>query len=436
MSGTILIAYGSKHGSTQEVAHAVAEELQEHGLDVETLPAREVDDLRPYAAVVVGGSIYMGRWHADALDLLKRHKYALEPLPRRRLRHGPEDARAARRRAARWRSSDRSLAKRPRGRAGRRRRSSAASSTRARSASRSAACRRATPATGRRSGPGPRVSPCFSTTGNPHRIRGISAASFSRRPDERRRLARKLVPQRSELERKRLGRDGKEFEMRKVFEIGGIVAAAVLVAFGIASIVMGINGRSTVRDSLKLEQIVGSPDMTPAAIKAEAQAGRPAGQRSTLPTMDVAGKPINTGARARAFASYMRIHTLEATGNLTYSQMGRFIAKPGTPAKFTDGHGGTSIDTYAAHRPEDAAARRQRAPQPLGHRDGADHGAQHELHGRAALALRHRRRLRAPARRDRLRDPRDRRRAPQPGHARSPSPTGRRSPPRTVVPTA
>ena len=65
--------------------------------------------------------------------------------------------------------------------------------------------------------------------------------------------------------------------MRKLFEIGGIVAAAVLVAFGIASIVMGMNGRSTVRDSLKLEQIVGSPDMTPAAIKAEAQkAGLPA----------------------------------------------------------------------------------------------------------------------------------------------------------------
>ena len=62
--------------------------------------------------------------------------------------------------------------------------------------------------------------------------------------------------------------------MRKVLEISGIVAAAVLVAFGVASIVMGVNGRSTVRDSLKLEQIVGSPDMTPAAIKAEAkQAG-------------------------------------------------------------------------------------------------------------------------------------------------------------------
>jgi hypothetical protein len=143
----------------------------------------------------------------------------------------------------------------------------------------------------------------------------------------------------------------KEFEMRRSFEIGGVVAAAILVAFGIASIVMGVNGRSTVSDSLKLEQIVGSPDMTPAAIKAEAQkAGLPASVK--LPTVDVAGKQINSGARARAFASYMRIHTLEATGNLTYSQMGRFAAKPGTPAKFTDGHGATSDEKYALTDPK------------------------------------------------------------------------------------
>jgi hypothetical protein len=31
--------------------------------------------------------------------------------------------------------------------------------------------------------------------------------------------------------------------------------------------VVGVNGRDTVQSSLKQEQIVGSPDMTPAAIK-------------------------------------------------------------------------------------------------------------------------------------------------------------------------
>ncbi len=38
--------------------------------------------------------------------------------------------------------------------------------------------------------------------------------------------------------------------MRKAFELGGVLAAAVLIAFGIAAIVMGVNGRSTVNNSL------------------------------------------------------------------------------------------------------------------------------------------------------------------------------------------
>ena len=116
--------------------------------------------------------------------------------------------------------------------------------------------------------------------------------------------------------------------MRKFFEIGGVIAAIVLIAFGIGALVLGVNGRSTVRDSLKLEQIVGSDDMTPALIAADAKkAGLPDSLKT--PTVDIAGKPIDTGDRARAFASYIRIHTLEATGGLTYAQMGRFATADG-----------------------------------------------------------------------------------------------------------
>jgi hypothetical protein len=116
--------------------------------------------------------------------------------------------------------------------------------------------------------------------------------------------------------------------MRKVFEIGGVVAACVLICFGIATIVMGFNGRATVRDSLKQEQIVGTPDMTPAAIAAAAkEAGLPAS--IDLPTVAVADEPITTGAKARAFASYMRIHALEATGGQTYAQMPRYATDDG-----------------------------------------------------------------------------------------------------------
>jgi F0F1-type ATP synthase membrane subunit c/vacuolar-type H+-ATPase subunit K len=138
--------------------------------------------------------------------------------------------------------------------------------------------------------------------------------------------------------------------MRKLFEIGGLVAAAVLIAFGVTAIVMGVNGRNTVRDSLKLEQIVGSPDMTPSAIAAEAKkAGLPAS--ISLPTTDIAGKPIDTGARARAFASYMRIHTLEATGGVPYAQMPRFATADGK------GTNDATAALQANGRPVDNAAR-------------------------------------------------------------------------------
>jgi hypothetical protein len=140
--------------------------------------------------------------------------------------------------------------------------------------------------------------------------------------------------------------------MRKLFEIGGLVAAVVLIVFGAAAIAMGANGRATVNKSLQNEYIVGSSDMTPTAIKAEAKQAGIYSAVTDWPTKSVANQKINTGDKARAFAGYMRIHALEASGGLTYAQMGRFLAKPGTPVKFTDGQGGTSIGKYAALDPK------------------------------------------------------------------------------------
>jgi hypothetical protein len=140
--------------------------------------------------------------------------------------------------------------------------------------------------------------------------------------------------------------------MRKFFEFGGVVAAAVLIAFGITAIAMGVGGRGTVSHSLKQEKIVGSPDMTPAAITAEAKKAGLNVASLDIPSKSVANKPINSGDRARTFAGYMRIHALEASGGLTYAQMGRYVAKPGTPKQFTDGHGATSIDTWALLDPK------------------------------------------------------------------------------------
>jgi hypothetical protein len=111
--------------------------------------------------------------------------------------------------------------------------------------------------------------------------------------------------------------------MKRFWEMGGVIAGVLLVAFGIGAIVIGFTGRSEVRSNIQREAIVGSPDMTPSAIKSEAAK---AGLKNVdLPTCSVAGEAITTGSESKCFASYMRIHTLEATGGLTYSQMGRFL---------------------------------------------------------------------------------------------------------------
>jgi hypothetical protein len=156
--------------------------------------------------------------------------------------------------------------------------------------------------------------------------------------------------------------------MRRALEIGGVVAAVVLIALGVATLVLALDGRSTVNSSIEQEQITGTPDMTPEAIKPEveaiekAQAGLNAKYKAAgvpftptpveAPSCSVAGELVDDGDEARCFAQYMRIHALAATNGLVYSQMGRWVAKPGAPAKATDFNGGTSDPKWALTEPK------------------------------------------------------------------------------------
>jgi len=146
---------------------------------------------------------------------------------------------------------------------------------------------------------------------------------------------------------------------RRILEIGGIASGVIMVAFGIAAIYLGFDGRSTVQDNLANEFIVGSDDMTPAEINTEipdivasqekiAAAQKQAGVEPTeftpveAPDCSVAGEEIDNGTDARCFAEYLRVHALRSTSGLTYSQMGRYMAKPDAPPEETDFAGGTS----------------------------------------------------------------------------------------------
>lgn len=81
MSASVLVAYATRYGSTQEVAEAVAVTLRECGLAVDIQPMRDVRSLDQYRAVVLGAPLYMFHWHKDALHFLARHREALTARP-------------------------------------------------------------------------------------------------------------------------------------------------------------------------------------------------------------------------------------------------------------------------------------------------------------------------------------------------------------------
>jgi hypothetical protein len=122
-------------------------------------------------------------------------------------------------------------------------------------------------------------------------------------------------------------RSVKELAMNTLTRYGGIAASIILIAFGVGAVYSGVDGRAMVRDNLRAENIVGTPD-------------------SRIP-----GQTVDTGSEARAFADVMRAHTLEATKGQTYAELDRFLA---------DG-GGTTSDEKAAlmqgDRPVDNPAR-------------------------------------------------------------------------------
>jgi hypothetical protein len=115
--------------------------------------------------------------------------------------------------------------------------------------------------------------------------------------------------------------------MRRTLEIGGMIAGALLIAFGIGSVALSLQGKSTVETSLQQEKIVGSEDLNPDAIAAEAkQAGL---TDVDLPDCSVDGETIDTGSEAKCFAEYMRIHALEASGGKTYAELPRYATEDG-----------------------------------------------------------------------------------------------------------
>lgn len=109
---SILLAYATRFGSTQEVAEFVAASLREAGLQVNIQPMQEVKSPDRYNAVVLGAAIYNAKWHRDAHQFLSQHQDALMRRPVAIFTLGPLSSSEAAKRNSR-RQLDSELSKYP-----------------------------------------------------------------------------------------------------------------------------------------------------------------------------------------------------------------------------------------------------------------------------------------------------------------------------------
>lgn len=77
----ILMAVASRHGSTREIAEAVAKALRAYNLDVDLQDVRAVRDLKGYDALILGSAIYAGNWLPEAKQFAERNRAQLAQLP-------------------------------------------------------------------------------------------------------------------------------------------------------------------------------------------------------------------------------------------------------------------------------------------------------------------------------------------------------------------
>jgi menaquinone-dependent protoporphyrinogen oxidase len=77
----VLVTAATKYGATAEIAAAIAEVLDEHGLEATMLPPEQVERVDGYDAAVVGSAVYAGHWLKPARELVERHSAALADRP-------------------------------------------------------------------------------------------------------------------------------------------------------------------------------------------------------------------------------------------------------------------------------------------------------------------------------------------------------------------
>ncbi|MFF6961500.1 flavodoxin domain-containing protein [Streptomyces sp. NPDC008317] len=91
----VLVAYGTRNGSTAEIAEWIGEALRERGIAADVRAAGGVKDVGAYDAVILGAGVYAGRWQRDAVRLARRQRARLAHRPVWLFSSGPLDSSAA-----------------------------------------------------------------------------------------------------------------------------------------------------------------------------------------------------------------------------------------------------------------------------------------------------------------------------------------------------
>jgi menaquinone-dependent protoporphyrinogen oxidase len=81
MDKKILVTYATKYGATAGIAGRIGHVLQEAGLSPEVRPVKEVRDLTPFSAVVLGSAVYAGQWRQEAAEFLMTNERSLTERP-------------------------------------------------------------------------------------------------------------------------------------------------------------------------------------------------------------------------------------------------------------------------------------------------------------------------------------------------------------------
>ncbi|WP_194949616.1 flavodoxin domain-containing protein [Actinomyces trachealis] len=77
----ILLVASSRHGSTEEVANVLADELRQAGLEVDLERPEDVVSVAGYEAFVIGSAVYLTHWTEEAMDFCGRFREALSAHP-------------------------------------------------------------------------------------------------------------------------------------------------------------------------------------------------------------------------------------------------------------------------------------------------------------------------------------------------------------------